>query len=134
MYMKDLLVGYSRVNITPDYPVAMAGGAATRISEGALDPIYITCIALRQGNETILFATMDLVGTYEEFAAPVTTAISKAVELPENRIILNQSYISHKGKSISCWYGGRIHIVYETLVSCGYSHSSHTLIERCSFF
>ena len=87
--MKDLLVGYGRVNVTPDYPVAMAGGAAKRVSEGALDPIYITCIALRQGEETILFATMDFVGTYEEFAVPITAAMSKAIGLPENRIILN---------------------------------------------
>ncbi|MBR4863910.1 MAG: hypothetical protein IKU07_04975 [Oscillospiraceae bacterium] len=97
--MKELQVGYSRVNITPDYPVAMAGGAATRISEGALDPIYITYIALRQGEETILFATMDFVGTYEEFAAPVTTAISQAVGLPEDRIILNSTH-SHSSVSL----------------------------------
>ena len=101
MYMKDLLVGYGRVNITPDYPVAMAGGAAKRVSEGALDPIYITCIALRQGEETILFATMDFVGTYEEFAAPITAAMSKAIGLPENRIILNST---HSHSSVSMRY------------------------------
>ena len=42
--MKKLQIGYSRVNITPSYPVGMAGGAATRISEGYLDPLYITFI------------------------------------------------------------------------------------------
>ena len=99
--MKDFRVGYGRVNVTPDYPVAMAGGAATRVSEGAIDPIYITFIALAQNEETVLFATMDFVGTYEEFAAPVTTAISQAVGIPEERIILNST---HTHSSVSMRY------------------------------
>ncbi|MBR2616433.1 MAG: hypothetical protein IKC69_07130 [Clostridia bacterium] len=88
----QLQIGYGRVDVTPDYPVAIAGSAAKRISEGVLDPIYITCIALRQGDLTVLFATMDLVGSYEEFTEPVRLAIAQELGLPRRRVLLNATH------------------------------------------
>jgi len=90
--MKELYAGYARVNITPDYPVPIAGSAARKVSQGYLDPIYMTCIALRQADETVLFATIDFVGTYEEFAIPARTAISQATGIPEDHVILNTTH------------------------------------------
>ncbi len=90
--MKALHVGYGRVNITPDYPVAIAGSAANKISQGYLDPIYFTCLAFRQGEETLLVATMDLVGAYAEYSAPARTLISQATGIPEDHVILNGTH------------------------------------------
>ncbi len=90
--MEELKVGYGRVNITPDYPVAIAGSAATKISEGYLDPIYMTSIALQQGEETILLATIDFVCAYAEFAEPARSMISEATGIPEDHIILNTTH------------------------------------------
>ena len=89
--MNNLLVGYGRVNITPDYPVPIAGSAANKISQGFLDPIYITCLAFRQ-EETLLVATVDIVGAYAEYAAPARTRISQATGIPEDHIILNATH------------------------------------------
>lgn len=90
--MNELQVGYGRVNITPDYPVPIAGSAANRISKGYLDPIYMTCLAVRQGQETLLIGTMDLVGAYEEYSAPARTRISQATGIPEDHIVLNATH------------------------------------------
>ncbi len=90
--MPNLEVGYGRVDITPDYPVGMAGSAASRISEGAMDPLDITFIALRQGENTFLLATMDLVGTYEEFAEPLRSHISQVTQIPAEYVILNSTH------------------------------------------
>lgn len=90
--VKGLEAGYGRVDITPGYPVAMAGSATTRISEGVMDPLYFTCVALRWGEETFLVTTMDLVGTYREFADPARTHISQATGIPEDRIFLNSTH------------------------------------------
>ncbi len=87
-----LQVGFSKVDITPDYPVSMAGSAASRVSEGALDALFISFIALRQDESTVLIATMDLVCSYEEFAAPVRAAISRAVGIGEESILLNATH------------------------------------------
>lgn len=97
--MNNLQVGYGRVNITPDYPVAMAGGAATRIADTYLDPLYITFIALRQQEETFLIATMDFVGAYEEYSEPARVAVSQATGIPEDHIILNATH-THASVSI----------------------------------
>ena len=87
-----LEIGYGREDITPDYPVNLAGSAANRVSEGVLDRLYITCIAVRYATETFLIATMDFVGAYEEYSAPARTAIAEAIGLPEDRVILNATH------------------------------------------
>lgn len=88
----NLEIGYGRANITPDYPVGMAGSAASRISEGAMDPLYITFIAFRQEETTLLVATMDLVGSYEEYAEPVRSHISRVTGISSEYIILNSTH------------------------------------------
>ena len=94
-----LEVGYGRADITPDYPVNMAGSASNRISEGVMDPLYITFVALRQENDTILLATMDLVGSYEEYTNAIRAHISQATGIPEDYVILNST---HTHSSVSC--------------------------------
>lgn len=85
-------VGYGRVDITPDYPVGMAGSASSRTSEGALDPIYMTFIALRQGENTFLVSTVDLVCSYEEYMEPVRKHLQKVTGLPYESIIINSTH------------------------------------------
>lgn len=87
--MDRLYVGYGRSDVTPKYPVAIAGSAATRISEGVDDPLFVTFVALRQGEQTFLIATMDFVGAYAEYAAPLRTDVSQATGIPEEFVILN---------------------------------------------
>ena len=88
----QLLVGYGRVDITPDYPVSISGSATDYISEGVLDPIYFTCIALRKGEQTMLIATVDLVGSYSAYADMTMTAMSNATGVPEENIIINGTH------------------------------------------
>ena len=88
----NLEVGYGRVDITPEYPVGMAGSAASRVSEGAMDPLYITFIALRQEETTLLVATMDLVGSYEEYSEPVRSHISRVTGIASEYVILNSTH------------------------------------------
>lgn len=97
---KGLQVGYGRVDITPGYPVAIAGSAAEKISQGAKDPIYVTFIALRYAEETFLVATMDFVGAYKEYGNPARARISQDTGIPEDHIILNATH-THSSVSIS---------------------------------
>ena len=45
-----LLVGWAHVDITPEQPVALMGQYHTRISEGVLDPLTLTALALETVN------------------------------------------------------------------------------------
>ena len=51
-----LQVGYARADITPDYEICISGYGddETRRSQGVHDPIYLTCIAITSGDDTIL--------------------------------------------------------------------------------
>lgn len=75
-----LLAGYAKIDITPDYPIGLGGysNANVRISEAVEDRIYATCIALTEGEQTILLYTVDNCGFGYEIAdqlrAPVTAA------------------------------------------------------------
>ena len=55
---KDSLftVGYARTDITPSESVPLAGYGNTmqRLSQGVLDPLYATCIAITAGENTLL--------------------------------------------------------------------------------
>ena len=59
-------VGFGRVNITPTNSVRLVGyfNYDERYSEGVMDPLYATCIAITDAqNNTVLIYTLDLIGT-----------------------------------------------------------------------
>jgi len=88
----SLRIGYSRIDVTPDYPMYIAGSAARPISQGVLDPLYVTFIAIKEGEYTFLIATMDFVCSYEEFAGPMRARVSQATGIPEELVILNATH------------------------------------------
>lgn len=92
---KGLQAGFGRVNVTPDYPVSMAGygNYDKRISTGYMDYLYVTCIAVTDGNETILMYTMDqtsasYAGLYEGFLG----AITAATNIPTDKIYIGATH------------------------------------------
>ena len=89
---QGLQVGYSRVNITPDYAVQLAGGAATRISEGYQDYLYLTCIAIREAGQTYLIGTMDFICAEDVFVDPAKALISETTGIPQENIMLNATH------------------------------------------
>ena len=59
-----LLAGFARVQCIPDDPlVHIAGGTASEdpATDGLLDTLEVTCVALKRGDETYLIYTCDIV-------------------------------------------------------------------------
>lgn len=90
-----LQAGFGRVNITPDYPVSLAGYSNydKRISTGYSDYLYATCIAVTDGNDTILMYTLDAtsasyVGLYEELLLSITGATN----IPMDKIFIGATH------------------------------------------
>lgn len=94
----QLQVGYSRVRITPDYPVSLTGygDEATRISQGVKDDLYATCIAITQGNDTVLLYAIDVVGVADWFAELISETVSPATGIPAERMFFCGSH-THSG-------------------------------------
>lgn len=96
-----LQAGWGRVNITPDYPVPMAG-YSNRVSTGYRDYQYVTCIAVSDGNETILMYTLDLQnanqgGMAEEYRLVINAATGIAMD----RIFIGATHTHSGGQVLS---------------------------------
>ena len=89
-----LQVGYSKVNITPDYPCGMGGYSdqEKRLHTGLVDYIYATCIAVTSGEETILLYTIDIGGLNEDRQNMLRPAITQATGIPEEKIFMGSTH------------------------------------------
>lgn len=103
---EGLKVGFGRENVIPDQTgVQIAGGdASARLSTGFLDPVAVTCVAITEGEETILLYTVDFI-TVDVNVYAAQDAVSKATGIPVSNILLNATH-THSGVSIrSKWDG-----------------------------
>ena len=103
---KGLQVGFGRESIVPDIlGVEIAGGdASARLSDGVIDEVAATCIAIKEGDETILLYTVDFI-TVDKQVYLAQQDIAAATGVPEENIILNTTH-THSGVSIrSSWNG-----------------------------
>ena len=84
-----LLVGYGREDITPDETVHLQGGDwKNRRSDGILDHVYVTCVAMKQGDQAFLLITMDLKLANNNIVQDVRPQIRRATGIPEANIIM----------------------------------------------
>ena len=96
-----LYVGFGRESIVPEYEVHMAGGDwKSRTNDGFRDMLYVTCVAITEGGETLLFYTMDFIGSSDNFVNPARDAISEATGVPVDHIWMNATH-THAGVAIN---------------------------------
>lgn len=106
----DLEVGFAAIDITPavndENPVWIAGYAVGRQATGMHDPLFARCIAMRNGDDTLAFVSVDLIGLqYQDVQAirkrlpdflHVTVASTHSHEGPDVIGIWGRSYL-HRG-------------------------------------
>ena len=89
-----LQAGYCRLQCLPDDPVVhIAGGTAEndKSTDGLLDDIAVTCIAIAQGGQTYLIYTCDVVDIHN-FYVTTETAITEKTGIPIENIVLNATH------------------------------------------
>ncbi len=95
-----LHIGWSQADITPDWPVVIAGQFHVRISEGVKDPITATALALQRGDEHVVFVSCDLVAISDELRQAVAEHIAAEADAPDPaRIIINATH-THEAPEI----------------------------------
>ncbi len=97
-----LKAGFAKIDVTPDYPIGLGGysNADTRISEGVADKIYATCIALTEGEETILLYTLDTCGFGFEMADQLRAYVTDATAIPGEKIFVMATH-SHNAPALA---------------------------------
>jgi len=89
-----LKVGFSKVNLTPGYVTGLGGysDAETRTSEGFLDYIYVTCLAIGSGEETILLYTIDTCGLGRNDKDAIRSVVSGATQIPKDKVFIGATH------------------------------------------
>lgn len=101
-----LLAGYGRKSITPNESVHIAGGNwRGRISQGVLDLLYATCVALKMGDETFLLYTLDLKVTTKNITNPARAFISQATGVPDDHVLLTATHTHSSVATRYTWDG-----------------------------
>jgi len=88
-------VGYARVDITPTESVPLAGYGNTlqRLSQGVLDPLYATCIAITDNSgSTVLLCTVDLINSLKLYSDPARDAISKQYGIDRDAVVFSATH------------------------------------------
>ncbi len=101
----NLKIGWAQADITPDKPVLISGQFHARVSEGILDPITATILAIESGNdgssEKVFLISCDLVGisdgTRDDSENNLRNSIRKEItaKLPEvfaDKIVINATH------------------------------------------
>ena len=98
---KGLQVGFAKETITPGLGVNLRGygNDAHRASTGYLDHLYATCIALRDGDDTVLLYSTDLLTADAAWTAEARAKINATLGVPEENIQIGATH-SHTGPAI----------------------------------
>ena len=96
-----LQIGYSKINITPDFSVGLGGNSdmETRRSTGFADYIYITCIAATEGEETVLLYTVDNCSVSKAVVDQLRDAVTPATGISGDKIFVGATH-SHSCPSL----------------------------------
>ena len=95
-------VGYSRIDITPNCSVPMAGYGATskRLSQNIQDYLYATAVAVHDGQgSTLVFLNVDLQRASDVILDSIRPQLAKITGLPENAFHLNATH-THSGPDV----------------------------------
>lgn len=95
-------VGYAQADITPSGNVSLVGfgDQDERFSNHATEPLYATCIAVKDAaGDTVIIIAFDLLGSYEEWATPAREAIAEKTGVPFDNVMIHSSH-THSGPDI----------------------------------
>lgn len=81
-------IGYNKYNITPNYPVSIAGYSRQYKSIGVLDPIEINTLAISIQNKVFILSILDSIIIENSVIIPVKNTISKKYNIPQSQIII----------------------------------------------
>lgn len=110
-YKKDktIKVGFSKISITPNYSVPLAGSGAseTRMSTAIKDNIYATCIAFRDvKGQMAVILTLDLLHMSDEnnnVYSNIVNQIQNDHGITKNKVIVSATHC-HSAPDIFSWH------------------------------
>lgn len=99
----ELLAGHGRRCITPPLGIGMVGyGSRTEGADAVHDDLFVSAVALSDGDSPVAMVAFDLCLLTHELAALFKEAIGAATGLAADRVFLNTSH-THAGPTLGAW-------------------------------
>ena len=92
----DFKAGFARVDVTPDMGTPLAGYFSYRPSDGVLDPLEATCIAVSDGTNTALLVTIDHLHMSNLIYDRARATTAKAANVPPEAVYIAATH-THLG-------------------------------------
>ena len=74
---KELRIGWGRSSLNPGKPVAIPGQFHMRVSFGELNPVTVNALAIDNGEDSVIFASADIVVLRGGILDLVTSRLAK---------------------------------------------------------
>lgn len=89
----SLTFGVATRDITPAYPVCLHGyGDRNRKSDGVLDPIAMSCLAVSNGATTLLLVTADMIGIESWRCEELAALVEREVGIDHRNVLIACSH------------------------------------------
>ncbi len=106
---QGLQAGYCRESIVADFAMPMSGygDASTRLSQGLVSNVYITCIAVKEAAETVLLFTVDMCSIGGELVEDIRKSITDTTGIPGEKVYFGATH-THSGPGQSSSAAGKM--------------------------
>ena len=96
-----LRAGFARQLLTPDYTVHLSGYGddETRLSQGVRDDVYLTCIAVTDGDDTVLMYTSDFLSMNAPISNQLRERVTPVTGIPGDHIFCTATH-NHSSPAI----------------------------------
>ena len=92
-----LRIGWAMNDISTDKPVQLAGTYNVRVSKGLRDPLMTTALAIDNGEDCVVFLSLDLIHVPPHIAERVRKIVKAEIpDLPPEKILFNAVHV-HTG-------------------------------------
>ena len=94
-------IGWEKRDISTDKPIVISGQSYIRFNKGVMDPCKATALTLDDGNDYVIFVTLDMVTIYKPILCAVRDRVTeKNPSIDTEKIILNATH-THAGPFVN---------------------------------
>ena len=95
-----LKIGWAMNDISTDKPVKLAGTMYTRVSKGLRDPLMATALVIDNGEDCVIFVSMDLIHSPESIVKWTRILVKREIpDFPVEKILFNATH-THTGPNL----------------------------------
>lgn len=107
----DISAGFKKIDITPPYPVSLAGYFNRRISERVLDPLHMRLAVLERDGRHLVFVQIDNCAIRTEDVKEIKDRIAARGRVRAGEIMIWASHI-HTGPDLEGFFGMPVETAY----------------------